>query len=224
ALLFLLVPPLLFGGDWADWLYRSLVLLVIACPCALVISTPVSIVASLAAAARNGVLVKGGVYIEAPARLQTVALDKTGTLTEGKPRVIDAVPLNGHTEEELLEMAAALEVRSDHPLAKAIVAFAHDCGAAVRAADEFQIIQGKGAIGQIGGRPYWLGSHRYLEERGQETAEIQGRLQLMSGAARSVVFVGNEEHVCGFITLADAVRPEARSTLLALRSLGVQHV
>lgn len=224
ALAVLLVPPLLFSGDWSDWLYRSLVLLVIACPCALVISTPVTIVAALAAAARNGVLVKGGVYVEAPSRLEAIALDKTGTLTEGRPAVVEVVPLNGHTEAELLERAAAMEVSSNHPLAKAVVAFAQDRGVAVRAAEDFQIVQGKGATARINGERYWLGSHRYLEERGQETEDVHERLQAMSSAGRSVVVVGNERHVCGLITLADAVRPAARDTLRALRDQGMQHI
>jgi Cd2+/Zn2+-exporting ATPase len=224
ALAVLLVPPLLFSGDWSDWLYRSLVLLVIACPCALVISTPVSIVAALAAAARNGVLVKGGVYVEAPARLEAIALDKTGTLTEGRPAVVEVVPLNGHTEAELLERAAAMEISSSHPLARAVVAFAQERGVAVRAAEDFQIIQGKGATARINGERYWLGSHRYLEERGQETEDVHKRLQAMSSAGRSVVVVGNERHVCGLITLADAVRPAARDMLRALRDLGMQHI
>ena len=110
-----LVPPLFFAGVWWEWVYRALVLLVIACPCALVISTPVSIVAALTAAARNGVLVKGGMFIELPAQLKAVALDKTGTLTEGRPAVVEVVPLNGHDEAELLERAAGLEARSEHP-------------------------------------------------------------------------------------------------------------
>src|SRR5690606_1031529 len=117
AALILLIPPLLFGGEWSEWVYRSLVLLVIACPCALVISTPVSVVASLAAAARHGVLIKGGVFVEVPARLTAMAMDKTGTLTLGQPLVVDVVPLDGHSEAELLTLAAALETHSTHPLA-----------------------------------------------------------------------------------------------------------
>lgn len=224
ALAVLLVPPLLFGAAWFDWLYRSLVLLVIACPCALVISTPVSIVAALTAAARNGVLVKGGVYIEAPARLEAVAFDKTGTLTEGKPSVVELIPLDGHTEAELLERAAAMEARSDHPLAKAIVAFARERGVPIRPAEDFQIMQGKGATGRFNDERYWLGSHRYLEERGQETEEVHQRLEAMSGAGRTVVVIGNERHVCGFIALADAVRPAGRDSLRALRAVGIRHL
>ena len=125
------VPPLLGGGDVGDWFYRALVLLVIGCPCALVISTPVSIVASLAAAARNGVLVKGGSFIEVPARLRAVALDKTGTLTQGAPKVVDVVAMDGHTEAELLTSMGALEAHSDHPLARAIVAHVRERGVTI---------------------------------------------------------------------------------------------
>ncbi len=224
ALLVLLVPPLLLGGAWPDWIYRSLVLLVIACPCALVISTPVSIVAALAAAAKNGVLVKGGVYVEAPARLRAVAMDKTGTLTQGRPSVVEVVPMSGHTEAELLERVAALEAHSTHPLAQAIVAYAKERGVSVPAADEFRILPGKGAAGRVLGTDYWVGSHRYLEERGQETPEVHERLEAMARAGRTVVVVGNDRHVCGFIALADQVRPEARQAVAELRAAGVEHV
>lgn len=219
-----LIPPLFFGGAWTDWFYRSLVLLVIGCPCALVISTPVSIVAALAAAARNGVLIKGGVYVEVPARLKAVALDKTGTLTEGRPAVVKVVPLNGHDKTELLERVAAMELRSDHPLARAIVAFSQERGVAIRPAEDFQIIQGKGATARFNGRQYWLGSHRYLEEQHQETEDVHHRLEAMAQAGQTVVVVGNNTHVCGLIAIADAVRPEAKLALQALREAGVQHL
>ena len=224
AAMILVVPPLLLGASWADWLYRSLVLLVIACPCALVISTPVSVVAALAAAARFGVLVKGGLFIEAPARLRAVALDKTGTLTRGQPEVIDVVALSGHTEEELLERAAGLESHSNHPLARAIVEAAEQRGITPRDASEFAIIEGKGATGLIDGSPFWIGSHRMLEERGQETPEIHSQLETMQDAGRSIVVVGNDSHVCGFITLADTLRPQAADAVRKMRSAGIEHV
>jgi Cd2+/Zn2+-exporting ATPase len=220
----LLLPPLLFGGAWSDWLYRSLVLLVIACPCALVISTPVSVVAALAAAARNGVLVKGGVYIEAPAQQRAIAIDKTGTLTKGAPAVVQIVPLGGHDETELLERAAALEAHSNHPLARAIMAAAAERGIEISVTDGFEVIPGKGTTATINGRQYWLGSHRYLEEREQETSEVHEKLEAMSSAGRTVVVVGNDDHVCGFISLADQVRPVARQAIQELRNVGVQHV
>jgi len=224
AVLILIVPPVFLGGAWADWIYRSLVLLVIACPCALVISTPVSIVAALAAAARNGVLVKGGRYIEIPAHLQAVAFDKTGTLTEGKPSVIAVQPLDGHTEAELLERAASLEARSNHPLARAIVDHARGLQVHLRPAEDVEVLQGKGVSGRFDGRQFWLGSHRYLEERGQETEEVHRQLESLAGAGRTVVVIGNERHVCGFITLADAVRANARSALESLRRIGIKHL
>lgn len=224
AVAVLLIPPLLLGEPWMEWLYRALVLLVIACPCALVISTPVSIVAALAASARNGVLIKGGLYIEAPAHLKAIAFDKTGTLTEGRMKVVDVVPLGGHDEAELLERVAALEMRSDHPLARAILGYAEERGMTIRPAEEVQILQGKGAIGQFNGKTYWVGSHRYLEERGQEIEETHRQLESLSQAGRTVVVVGNETHVCGLIALADAVRPEAVETIRALREAGIEHL
>jgi Cd2+/Zn2+-exporting ATPase len=224
ALGVLVVPPLALGGAWDVWIYRALVLLVIACPCALVISTPVSIVAALAAAARNGVLVKGGLFLEIPARLRAVALDKTGTLTYGRPNVVEVVPLAGHDEPGLLQRVGALEARSEHPLGRAILEYAKERGVEVRPADDFRILQGKGASGRFEGREYWLGSHRYLEERGQETEEIHDRLESMSSAGRTVVVVGTGEHVCGLIGVADSVRPESRLAVAAMRAAGVQRI
>lgn len=220
----LVVPPLAIGATWERSLYQALVLLVIACPCALVISTPVSIVAALAASARNGVLVKGGKYLEGASRLQAVALDKTGTLTEGRPVVVELVPMNGHDERELLERAAALEVHSNHPLAHAIRAYAETAGVRPAGAEQYQVIQGKGATGVIGRRQFWIGSHRYLEDRGQETTDVHARLNELSAAGRSVVVVGNDQHVCGFIAIADAVRPQAKNALSDLRAAGIQHL
>ena len=224
ALAVLVVPPLAFGGSWNDWIYRALVLLVIACPCALVISTPVSIVAALAAAAHNGVLVKGGLFVEIPARLRAVALDKTGTLTWGRPAVVEVVPLAGHDERELLQRVGALEARSEHPLARAILAYTKNRGIAVLPAEDFQILQGKGATGRFEGREYWLGSHRYLEERGQETPEIHDRLEAMSRAGRTAVVVGTVDHVCGLIAVADEVRPESKGAVQALRDAGIETI
>ncbi|MBA4066739.1 MAG: cadmium-translocating P-type ATPase [Isosphaera sp.] len=224
AVAVLLVPPLAFGEPWSAWFYRALVLLVIACPCALVISTPVSIVAALAAAARNGVLIKGGVYVEAPGRLKAIAMDKTGTLTLGKPAVVEVVPLNGHTEGELLERVAALEAHSTHPLADAILGYAKDRGVSVPTAEEFRNLPGKGAEGRVRGTLFWVGSHRYLEERKQETPEVHERLEALSKSGKAVVVVGNDRHVCGFIALADTVRPEARQAVSDLRAAGIEHV
>ena len=224
AILIAIVPPLLFGGDSGEWFYRALVLLVIGCPCALVISTPVSIVASLAAAAKAGVLVKGGTFIEAPAKLRAVALDKTGTLTAGTPQVVEVKPLANHTEQELLKAMGAIEAHSDHPLARAIVAHVQAKGITWSPASEVQSVQGRGVTAAIDGKRYWLGSHRYLEELKQETPELHEQIEAMSSAGRTVVVMGTDDHVCGFITLADAVRPESAVAIRELHELGVEHV
>ena len=224
AVAMFIFPPLVFQASWSDWFYRSLVLLVIACPCALVISTPVSIVAGLASAARHGVLIKGGQYLEAPAHIKAIAFDKTGTLTAGMPQVVEIVPLSGHDERELIERAAAMEQHSEHPIARAILDFAKTRGFTPNKASNFQVIKGKGATATFDDREYWLGSHRYLEERRQETSEIHQRLESMSGLGRTVVVVGNNEHVCGLIALADEVRPRTRETLQDLRTAGIEHL
>ncbi len=224
AVLVFLLPPLLFDLSWTDWGYRALVLLVIGCPCALVISTPVSIIAALAASARNGVLVKGGVYMEAPAHLSAIAFDKTGTLTQGKPAIVAIDPLDGHTEEELLARASAMEARSDHPLARAITACAKARGVPIIPAEDFQVIQGKGATARFNGELFWLGSHRYLEERRQETEAVHQLLEARSKAGYSVVLIGNDTHVCGILSIADAIRPETRAALQALKDSGIQHL
>lgn len=223
AILMAVLPPL-FVGNGSEWFYRALVLLVIGCPCALVISTPVSIVASLAAAARNGVLVKGGAFIEAPARLRALALDKTGTLTQGTPHVVDVVPLSGHSELELLEVIGAMEARSDHPLARAIVGHVQSRGVAGGTADDVQSVQGRGMTALVSGKRYWLGSHKYLEELGQDTPQIHDQIDRRSSAGRTVVVVGTGDHVCGFVTLADAVRSQSAAAVAALRAAGIEHI
>jgi len=225
AVLVAVVPPLVLSGAWEVWFYRALVLLVIACPCALVISTPVSIVAALARAARQGVLVKGGIYMEAPARIRAIAFDKTGTLTVGRPRVTQLVPLNGHSEEELLVRAAALEAGSNHPLARAIVEEAQSRRLAIPVVQSHQAIPGRGVMAELDGRTIWLGSHRLLTER--KLADDERAMQLLdelSDAGSSVVAVGTDEHVCGLIALADQARLEATQALAELHRLGIRPI
>jgi Cd2+/Zn2+-exporting ATPase len=224
AVLVMLIPPLVAGGSWSGWFYQALVLLVIACPCALVISTPVSIVAALTAAARVGVLVKGGLHLEQAGHIRVVALDKTGTLTEGRPQVQTVVPLAGHTEREIVETAGAIEARSEHPLGRAIVRHAEALGLRPAPVERFAALKGKGATGVLDGRPVWIGSHRLLEERGQETPAMHEQLEQLSGAGTSVVVVGREDHVCGFIAVGDRVRAESAATVAALRAAGVERV
>lgn len=219
-----LVPPLIFSASWLEWLYRGLVILVIACPCALVISTPVSIVSGLTAAARNGVLIKGGMYLEVAAHLRAIALDKTGTLTYGHPEVQEVVPFNRHTPSELLERAAALEAHSEHPLARAIQRRAESEGLAVGPAEGFRAVKGKGAEAEINGRPFWIGSHRFMHEKGQETPAVHDRAEELEDAGHSVVAVGNDEHVCGLITIADGTRDQAPEAVRALKRVGMRKI
>jgi len=223
ALLVLAGPPLLLGAAWEEWIYRALVLLVIACPCALVISIPVTVVSAMAAAARHGVLIKGGAAIETASRLTAIAFDKTGTLTTGRPAVETVVALDGHSEEEVLARAAALEARSPHPIARAILDHAASRGVTVPPAAEVQVLPGRGVTGTIAQRGYWLGSHRFLEERGAETTEQHVLAERLESAGRTVVVIGSERHVCGMIALSDAIRPDAAAALAALRASGLGH-
>lgn len=224
AICVLLVPPMFLQQPFGDWIYRSLVLLVIACPCALVISTPVSVVAALAAAAKNGVLIKGGQFVEAPARLKALAFDKTGTLTEGRLSVAEVVPIGEHSEARIVEVAAALESQSDHPLAAAILEYARKEDAKRLEVTNLQNIAGKGVTAEIGGASYWVGSHRYLEERAQETEEIHNLLVNKAHEGRTVVIVGSDHQVMGLLALADRVRPNAARTIADLRACGVEQV
>ncbi|AMV70609.1 heavy metal-translocating P-type ATPase [Desulfuromonas sp. DDH964] len=219
----LLSPPLA-GLSWSEGVYRGLVLLVIACPCALVISTPVSIVSALTAAARHGVLIKGGLYLEAAGRLKVLALDKTGTLTTGQPEVQRLVTLNGHSESELLERAAALETGSEHPLARAILRKAREAGIEVEPAEQFTAFPGKGGEGSIGGRLFWVGSHRMLHEKGQETPEIHARAEELEDAGHTVVAIGNDSHVCGLISIADSLREDIPRIIAEIRDAGVARI
>jgi Cd2+/Zn2+-exporting ATPase len=216
-----LVPPLVLGAPWSDWFYRGLVVLVIACPCALVISTPVSLVSALTAAARHGILVKGGAALEAAAGLRAIAFDKTGTLTSGRPEISAIVPLNGHTPREVLERAAALEVHSRHPLAQAIVRRAASEEVVVPAAEEFRHLDGRGAVGTIDGREFWIGSQRLMQERQVAPVEIAEEAARLEAGGHSVVVLGNANHVCGLFGVADSVRPDALGALAALKQAGV---
>ncbi|MCE5336186.1 MAG: heavy metal translocating P-type ATPase [Desulfobacteraceae bacterium] len=224
ALLIAVVPPLAGGGDWARWVYGGLVVLVIACPCALVISTPVTVVAGLSSAARNGILIKGGAYLEAPAHLRAIAFDKTGTLTRGCPEVKEIIPLGDHGEEDLVAHAAALEAHSAHPFARAILQHAAERGIGRSVAESFSVIPGEGAEGVIGGRDYWIGSHRMLERRGDASAPVQERIRALKEAGGSIVLMGCGREVCGILSLADTVREGAAEVISDLRSLGLRKI
>jgi len=200
-----LVPPLAFGQPWYDWIYKALVLLVVACPCALVISTPVTIVSGLAAAARKGILIKGGVYLEQGRKLSWLALDKTGTLTLGKPSVTDYLP-SAVSQSNTLEIATSLAGRSDHPVSRAISVYgdAHIKGR--NEVDNFRALLGRGVEGNIDGQPYWLGNHRLATERGQITPELADQLETLERQGRTAVMLGSVDHVLAIFGVADTLR------------------
>lgn len=224
AIVMAILPPLISGQAWSGWFYQALVVLVIACPCALVISTPVSIVAGLATAARAGVLIKGGLHLEAPSRLKAIALDKTGTLTYGRPDVQEIVPLNAHTNEQLLSHAASLESRSEHPLAKAIVRKAEEQGIEFEPAATFTAIPGEGGTGHVQEHEFWIGSHRMMADRGLAPDELVARAEALQDAGHSVVAMGDDTHVCGLMSLADGIRPGAQSLIAGLKHAGIEHI
>ena len=224
ALAVALLPPLVTGAAWAEWIYRGLVVLVIACPCALVIATPVGIVSALTAAARHGVLIKGGAYLEAAGKLRALAMDKTGTLTEGRPEVLSVIPWQGHSETELLERAASLETHSEHPLARAVLRKASAAGLNPPPAENTRMLPGKGVEGFWQGRLFWLGSHRFMHEKNQEDLAGHAQAQDLEKAGRTVVAIGNDSHVCGLLSIADRLRPGVRDVLVSLRALGVTPV
>jgi len=224
AIVAAVLPPILLAEPWRESLYRGVALLVIACPCALVISVPVSLVAALTGAARRGLLIKGADALERAAHVRIVALDKTGTLTRGEPVVDELAPMNGHSERELLEDLAALEARSEHPVALAIRTHVATAGLTVVAAPDLAIVPGRGATGTVRGRRHWVGSHRYLEELREETPEIHARMQALASGGRTVVFVGDDAHVCGMVAVSDQPRARAADAILQLRRLGLRSV
>ncbi|MEN8918393.1 MAG: cation-translocating P-type ATPase, partial [Octadecabacter sp.] len=224
AVLIAVTPPLLFGGAWNYWFYNALVLLVIACPCALVISTPVSIVASLAASARNGVLIKGGAYVEAPSRLMALAMDKTGTITMGEPEVAGLHPLGDTAESDLLSAAVALEARSSHPLARAILARGERDGIKQSAASDTKTVPGRGVEGSWEGQSIWLGSDRFATEKGLGDAIPRDLLEKIEGAGSTLVAVGSGDRLLGLIELRDRIRPDAKAVVARLHAQGVQKI
>ena len=221
ALLVAIVPPLVLGAVWLDWVYKALVLLVIACPCALVISTPVTIVSGLAAAARKGILIKGGVYLEEGRKLVVLALDKTGTITCGKPVQTDFIALSGDANETRIR-AASLATRSDHPVSLAIAHAATEAGLVLREVADFAAILGRGVRGSIDDHVYQLGNHRLIEELGLCSVEIEAKLTALERQGKTAVLLANQTGVLAIFAVADTVRETSRQAIADLHSLGVK--
>ena len=215
------VPPLSGHGSLRDWLYRALVLLVLACPCALVISTPVTVVSGLGGAARRGILIKGGIHLETARRLTTIALDKTGTLTHGKPLLTNTAVLVDLAEQDVLRIAASIEARSEHPVAHAIVTAyngPHD------QVSEFEAIPGRGATGTIGSVTYLIGNHRLAEETGVCSAAIEELLEGFEQDGKTAIVLMTSDQALAIMAVADTIRPESIEAVAQLRALGVEPV
>ena len=224
ALLVAVVPPLVVQMPWQTAMYRALVLLVVSCPCALVISTPVSVVAALAGAARKGVLIKGGVHLERTSEVRCVAFDKTGTLTRGLPEVVAVVPLNGAPVRLVLELAASVERRSTHPIAHAILAHAASCQVSAAPAHDVAAMSGLGTEGRVGGSHVVLGNHRLFEERGLCSPALHERMAESSASGGTAVLVARDDQPIGIIMIADRARENGVDAIDMLRRQGVERV
>ncbi|AXJ07505.1 copper-translocating P-type ATPase [Pseudomonas fluorescens] len=222
ALAVAIIPPLFMGAAWFDWIYRALVLLVVACPCALVISTPVTIVSGLAAAARKGILVKGGVYLEGGFKLDYLALDKTGTITHGKPVQTDYLSLDPTADATAPAIAAALAGRSDHPVSLAIAKAAVDKGFASLVVDNFEALAGRGVKGEVNGQVYHLGNHRLVEELGLCSPQLEEKLFALEKQGKSVVLLLDSSGPLALFAVADTVKETSREAIRQLHELGVK--
>ena len=224
AVLVAVGPPLLMSAAWDVWFYRALVLLVISCPCALVISTPVSIVSGLAAAARKGVLIKGGAHLEKLASVTCVAFDKTGTLTKAFLRVAVVVPLGETTSDDVLRAAAAVESRSEHPLARAILNAAADRGIRWPDATDFEALPGRGAAARVASANVLVGSYRAFTESGLVSEAVKAAVDDISAAGATAVLVARSGIAIGAIGISDEMRQGAPEALDVLRAQGIRHI
>ena len=222
ALAVAVIPPLFMAGAWYDWIYRALVLLVVACPCALVISTPVTIVSGLAAAARKGILIKGGVYLEAGRTLSSIALDKTGTLTHGKPVQTDFLALQEGQDARWRMIAASLAARSDHPVSRAIAEHAAQQQTPLRSVEHLAALPGMGVRGAIEGVDYQLGNHRMVEALGLCSGALEAKLDQLERAGKSVVVLCDPQQALAVFAVADTLKDSSREAIRELQALGVQ--
>ncbi|WP_286758454.1 heavy metal translocating P-type ATPase [Ralstonia sp. RL] len=226
AILVAVIPPLLMGAAFQPWLYRALVLLVIACPCALVISTPVTVVSGLAAAARHGILIKGGVYLEQGHKLKAIALDKTGTVTVGKPAVTDIVMIKDGDQGTLLRYAASLSSRSDHPVSSAVVAYWHEHNRAqpLMEVTDFHALTGRGISGMINGETFYLGNHRLVHELVSCGPELEATLEKLEREGKTAVVLCSTTSPLLILAVADTIRETSIDAIVQLRALGVEIV
>ncbi|ASK64279.1 heavy metal translocating P-type ATPase [Virgibacillus phasianinus] len=223
ALVVIVLPPLLGFGTWEEWVYKGLALLVVACPCALVISTPVAIVSAIGNAAKNGVLIKGGTFLEKAGAINAIAFDKTGTLTEGRPKVSE---INAFTasEEELISTALTLEDYSTHPIAKTIVGYAKDKGIQSKNGKVFKSIVGKGVQATIDGEIHYAGNLKLFEEMYIALANVTAKVNEMQSQGKTVVIIGTQSEIMGIISVSDTIRTTTVKALNGLEQVGINQV
>ncbi len=223
ALLAATVPVLLLQQPFSKWFYQAMAMLLVACPCALVISTPVSIVAAIGSAAKSGVLIKGGVYLEEAGRLSVMAFDKTGTLTTGQPVVTDVITLDGD-EQEMVGIAAAIEVLAGHPLGDAIIRYARERGLHIPAADSFEAVLGQGARAVVEGKPYQIGNPRFFSSLGMYLGEAEPWISSLQDEGKTAMILGTDQKIIGVIAVADVIRENARAAIDQLKQAGIHKV
>ncbi|MBT2571168.1 heavy metal translocating P-type ATPase [Planococcus sp. ISL-110] len=223
ALLVMVLPPLTGFGTWEEWVYKGLALLVVACPCALVISTPVAIVSAIGNAAKNGVLIKGGTFLEKAGAINAIAFDKTGTLTEGKPKVSEIVAVKG-TEDELISIARTIEERSIHPIAKAIISYADEQQISVKTGNSFKAIPGKGAQATINGVEYFAGNPKLYQEMNVSLSSVADRIQILQNEGHTLIVVGTRTEILGVIGVADTIRSITVTAIQKLKDVGMEEM
>lgn len=219
AALVIVVPPLLLGGDWTEWLYQGLAVLIVGCPCALILSSPIAIVAGITRNARNGILIKGGVFLEQLGKLDTLAFDKTGTLTKGEPYVEKSVV---YDEIRFLAVAGAIEKSSTHPLAKAIMKEVSSTGIEIKDAEDIQAVSGRGIVATYEGNKYWLGNEKSMEHL-TIPSEIRSTIEQLKESGLTLVLVADENRILGMFGISDEIREESRSVIAALHRNGIRH-
>lgn len=217
------IPPFFLNGSWSIWFYRALVLVVIACPCALIISTPVTVISALSTAARHGILIKGGIFLEELGRIKSFVFDKTGTLTTGVAEVREIIPLSG-SARDLLQIAASLEKESKHPVGEAIVRYAEQEKISLLPVSEFQLMSGMGVTGTVSGLSWTIGNHRFFEEKKLCSDKLESFLIPLESKGNTTILIGSEQGVIGIIALADTLRQDAAEGITKLRKEGVEMI
>jgi Cd2+/Zn2+-exporting ATPase len=218
------IPVWFLGGLWSQWFYRGLVVLVVSCSCGIALSIPVAVVAAIGNAARNGILFKGGVYLESAATIKAIAFDKTGTLTIGRPQVTDVVPVGNHDRNRILGLAASLEFRSEHPLGEAIVRKAREEEIPFSPAEAFEALVGLGAKGRVNGQEFFIGGMRLFLERNIPIEAIQPQISSLEEQGKTTILLGNKKEVLAIIAIADQLRFEAKEAIKKLKEIGIRQV